>query len=96
MSPKLCALMIVINSSPAINLTAALGSLELLANLYGTVIVPHAVFQELEAGAAKVTGRNPQLAILPVGCIDVSGVAGGAINGDLPPDRRLSRFPNQF
>ncbi len=53
MSPKPCALMIVINSSPAINLTAALGSLELLANLYGTVIVPHAVFQELKAGAAK-------------------------------------------
>jgi hypothetical protein len=45
--------MIVINSSPAINLTAALGSLELLANLYGTVIVPHAVFQELKAGATK-------------------------------------------
>jgi len=53
MSLRPCALMIVINSSPAINLTAALGSLELLADLYGTVIVPHAVFQELEAGAAK-------------------------------------------
>ena len=45
--------MIVINSSPAIDLTAALGSLELVVDLYGTVIVPHAVFQELEAGATK-------------------------------------------
>ena len=45
--------MIVINSSPAISLTAALGSLELLADLYGTVVVPHAVLQELEAGATK-------------------------------------------
>ena len=44
MLPKRCAPMIVINSSPAINLTAALGSLELLADLYGTVIVPYEVF----------------------------------------------------
>lgn len=53
MLPKRCAPMIVINSSPAINLTAALGSLELLADLYGTVIVPYEVFNELKAGAAK-------------------------------------------
>ena len=45
--------MIVINSSPAINLTAVLGGLDLLVDLYGPVIVPLEVFQELEAGASK-------------------------------------------
>ena len=45
--------MIVINSSPAINLTAILGGLDLLVELYGLVIVPLEVFQELEAGASK-------------------------------------------
>jgi predicted nucleic acid-binding protein len=45
--------MIVINSSPAINLTAVLGGLDLLVELYGPVIVPLEVFQELEAGASK-------------------------------------------
>jgi predicted nucleic acid-binding protein len=45
--------MIVINSSPAINLTSALGGLTLLSELYGKVIVPFEVMQELEAGAHK-------------------------------------------
>ena len=40
--------MIVINSSPAINLTAVLGGLDVLVDLYGPVIVPLEVFQELE------------------------------------------------
>ncbi len=47
------ALMIVINSSPVINLTAALGGLELLGNLYGKVIVPAEVMREIEDGADK-------------------------------------------
>ncbi|MBI4023587.1 MAG: DUF3368 domain-containing protein [Verrucomicrobia bacterium] len=45
--------MIVINSSPVINLTAALGGLELLGDLYGKVIVPAEVMQEIEDGADK-------------------------------------------
>ena len=45
--------MIAINSSPAINLTAVLGGLDLLVDLYGPVIVPLEVSQELEAGASK-------------------------------------------
>lgn len=45
--------MIVINSSPAINLTIVLGDLGLLAELYGPVIVPYEVFTELAAGADK-------------------------------------------
>lgn len=45
--------MIVINSSPAINLTAALGTIDLLVELYGPVIVPFEVFVELEAGSDR-------------------------------------------
>ncbi|MGZ8244833.1 DUF3368 domain-containing protein [Methylomagnum sp.] len=45
--------MIVINSSPAINLTSVLGDLGLLTELYGPVIIPYEVFTELAAGADK-------------------------------------------
>jgi len=42
---------IILNSSPVIHLTAALGGLELLPSLYGRVLVPRELHQELEAGA---------------------------------------------
>ncbi len=45
--------MIVINSSPVINLTAALGGLELLGELYGKVVVPAEVMREIEDGTGK-------------------------------------------
>jgi|WetSurMetagenome_2_1015567.scaffolds.fasta_scaffold465628_2 uncharacterized protein len=44
--------MIVVNSSPIIHLTAALGGLDLLPGLYGRVAVAAEVLQELENGAA--------------------------------------------
>lgn len=49
----LVGLMIVINSSPAINLGRALGTLEVVAELYGRVVVPLEVMQEIEAGGNK-------------------------------------------
>jgi len=45
--------MIVINSSPAINLGRALGTLEIVVELYGRVVVPLEVMQEIEAGGDK-------------------------------------------
>lgn len=45
--------MIVINSSPLINLGRALGGLDLLPSLYGRVVVPLEVIHELEMGAEK-------------------------------------------
>lgn len=45
--------MIVTNASPAINLGRALGRLDVLAELYGQVIVPFEVMREIEAGASK-------------------------------------------
>lgn len=45
--------MIIVNSSPIIHLTAALGGLDLLPGLYGRVLVPAEVLQELESGAAR-------------------------------------------
>jgi predicted nucleic acid-binding protein len=53
MWPTRGALMIVINSSPAINLARALGAFELLPELYGTVIVLFEVMREIESGAAR-------------------------------------------
>ena len=43
--------MIILNSSPVIHLTVALGGLDTLPMLYGRVLVPEPVLQELEAGA---------------------------------------------
>lgn len=43
--------MIIVNSSPIIHLTAALGGLNLLPGLYGRVLVPAEVLHELEFGA---------------------------------------------
>ncbi len=45
--------MIVINSSPAINLSHALDDLRLLSEVFGKVTVPCEVMQELEFGADK-------------------------------------------
>jgi predicted nucleic acid-binding protein len=45
--------MIIINSSPAINLVRALESLELLPLLYGDVIVPLEVIHEVDTGREK-------------------------------------------
>lgn len=42
--------MLILNSSPLIHLTAALGDLELLPSLYGRVLVPVEVQREIEAG----------------------------------------------
>lgn len=43
--------MIILNSSPVIHLTVALGGLDALPALYGRVLVPEPVLRELEAGA---------------------------------------------
>lgn len=43
--------MIILNSSPVIQLSVALGGLDALPALYGRVLVPEPVLQELEAGA---------------------------------------------
>ena len=40
--------MIIVNSSPIIHLTAALGGLDLLPGLYGRVLVPAELLQELD------------------------------------------------
>jgi predicted nucleic acid-binding protein len=45
--------MIILNSSPIIHLTAALGGLDLLPELYGGVAVPAEVLMELEFGSDK-------------------------------------------
>jgi predicted nucleic acid-binding protein len=42
--------MIVVNTSPLLHLATAFGSLEPLPKLFGTVIVPHEVLEELKAG----------------------------------------------
>jgi len=42
---------IILNSSPVIHLTVALGGLDALPALYGQVLVPEPVLRELEAGA---------------------------------------------
>jgi predicted nucleic acid-binding protein len=42
---------IILNSSPVIHLTVALGGLDALPALYGRVLVPEPVLRELEAGA---------------------------------------------
>lgn len=42
---------IILNSSPVIHLTVALGGLDALPALYGRVLVPAPVLRELEAGA---------------------------------------------
>ncbi len=52
-------MIVVSNTSPIINL-AAIGQLELLRHLYGTIIIPHAVYHEVavkgdkQAGAAEI------------------------------------------
>lgn len=47
MSLQQAGLMIVINSSPAISLGRALGTLEVVVELYGHVVVPLEVMQEI-------------------------------------------------
>ncbi len=44
---------IILNSSPVIHLTVALGGLDALPALYGRVLVPEPVLRELEAGAQR-------------------------------------------
>jgi predicted nucleic acid-binding protein len=53
MWPAPAGLMIVINSSPAINLGRALASLAVLSELYGRVVVPFEVMREIETGANR-------------------------------------------
>lgn len=53
MSLQQAGLMIVINTSPAISLGRALGTLEVVVELYGCLVVPLEVLQEIEAGGGK-------------------------------------------
>lgn len=57
--------MIVINSSPAINLGRALGGLAVLSELYGRVVVPFEVMWEIETGVNRDGKRNSMSDQLP-------------------------------
>jgi predicted nucleic acid-binding protein len=65
---------IILNSSPVIHLTAALGGLELLPSLYGRVLVPREVHQELEAGA-HLDDAGPRLRASTA--VEIITLAGG-------------------
>lgn len=62
--------MIILNSSPVIHLTVALGRLDALPALYDRVLVPEPVLRELEAGAeldeaARRLRTVPGIAVCP-------------------------------
>ena len=66
--------MVILNSSPVIHLTAALGGLELLPTLYGRVLVPVEVKRELESGADR---DDAALRLLAVSGIEIHTLATG-------------------
>lgn len=75
--------MIILNTSPVIHLTAALGDLKLLPSLYGRVLVPREVHQELEAGA-HLDAAGPRLRAVPgVEIVTLSGGISRLLTGEL-------------
>lgn len=75
--------MIILNSSPVIHLTAALGDLELLPSLYGRVLVPREVHQELEAGV-HLDAAAPRLRAIPgIEIVTLPGAVSPLLSGEL-------------
>ena len=54
---------IVINTGPIIAMVAATGNLKWLPSLYGRIVIPYEVFQEIEAGGLNNTESVALLAI---------------------------------
>ena len=54
---------IVINTGPIIAMVAATGDLKWLPSLYGRIVIPYEVFQEIEAGGLNNTESVALLAI---------------------------------
>jgi len=63
-------MIVVSNTSPIINL-AAIGRLELLQHLYGTIAIPQAVYHEI---AVRGSGQPGAIEIQTSGC-QTTGVA---------------------
>jgi predicted nucleic acid-binding protein len=74
---------IILNSSPVIHLSAALCGLELLPRLYGRVLVPREVHQELEAGAHLDAAGARLRAVAGIEIITLAGGTSPLLTGEL-------------